>query len=127
MLPVHYRYREYTDEELEGFLRAFPNHADRQILCFEIERRQKEKQDQKADKRHQQSEGWHRETRRRADLAIAVSILGVIVSIGSLALAYLANKPIPKHSPSIATERPSTSLPSPPPSRSSMPTATGSP
>lgn len=113
-------YRHLSDEALERKINRIPS-RDVEALIAERNRRAKLTDDQKADERHKENQRWQIETRRRSNLAIGISFAGVIVSIGSLVLVYLANKPIRKIAPDATTVAPSMSIPSSPASLSPTP------
>src|SRR5712692_7905188 len=92
ILPNHDRYYEYKDEELEEFLKKFPDHADRPLVFREQDRREKLKDDRKAEERDQTSKTRHDETigvdKKTLSWAKIAGIAGIAaVLIGAVSLA----------------------------------------
>ena len=93
ILPNHDRYREYTDEELEAFLKASPDHVDRPLVMRERELRSRIKSEV-AD--HGRTQGQHQadEERRKATLTQGKSswfwakVAGGAALIGIIAVVF---------------------------------------
>ncbi|MGH8093435.1 MAG: hypothetical protein ACREIF_08185 [Chthoniobacterales bacterium] len=118
---------EYTDEELEWFLRAFPNHAGLKNAVQEIERRSRIK----ADKHHTETVGLAEKSiaigvasQKTNSRVLAVSIAALIAVIVLGFGQCIQNRHSGTQSRATSTIAPSTSpQPSPTPTPSSQSTA----
>lgn len=95
ILPNHDRYHEYTDAELEGFLREFPRHADRALVFHEQDLRRWIKSELAANDRdaarsrddltrHKENQTLGQQTLRWAKLAGVVGVIATVVAIAAL-------------------------------------------